>query len=56
MFITQTNMVTEEFSGRYSVFRVLAGIGRLLPALGINPPEEASWPSGDPVRRPAGAL
>jgi outer membrane protein, adhesin transport system len=56
MFITQTNMITEEFSGRYSVFRVLAGIGRLLPALGINPPVEASWPSGDPVRRPAGAL
>jgi outer membrane protein, adhesin transport system len=56
MFITQTNMVTEEFSGRYSVFRVLAGIGRLLPALGINAPEEASWPSGDPVRRPQGAL
>ncbi len=56
MFISQTNMVTEEFSGRYSVFRVLAGIGRLLPALGINPPEEASWPSGEPVRRPQGAL
>ncbi|MCA3562846.1 MAG: TolC family outer membrane protein [Methylocystis sp.] len=55
-FITQTNMVTEEFSGRYSVFRVLAGIGRLLPALGINPPEEALWPSGEPVRRPQGAL
>jgi adhesin transport system outer membrane protein len=56
MFISQTNMVTEDFSGRYSVFRVLAGIGRLLPALGINPPEEATWPSGDPVRRPQGAL
>jgi len=56
MFISQTNMVTEEFSGRYSVFRVLAGIGRLLPALGINPPLEATWPSGDPVRRPQGAL
>ena len=56
MFISQTNLVTEEFSGRYSVFRVLAGIGRLLPALGINPPEEATWPSGDPVRRPQGAL
>jgi outer membrane protein, adhesin transport system len=56
MFISQTNMVTEEFSGRYSVFRVLAAIGRLLPALGINPPVEATWPSGEPVRRPQGAL
>jgi outer membrane protein, adhesin transport system len=56
MFITQTNMVTEEFSARYSVFRVLAGIGRLLPALGINPPQEATWPSGEPVRRPVGVF
>jgi outer membrane protein, adhesin transport system len=56
MFITQTNVVTEEFSGRYSVFRVLAGIGRLLPALGIDAPLEASWPSGAPVQRPQGAL
>jgi outer membrane protein, adhesin transport system len=56
MFISQTNMVTEEFSGRYSVFRVLAAIGRLLPALGIDPPLEATWPSGEPVRRPQGAL
>ncbi len=56
MFITQTNLVTEEFSGRYSVFRVLAAMGRLLPALGIEGPVEASWPSGDPVRRPQGAL
>jgi adhesin transport system outer membrane protein len=56
MFITQTNLVTEDFAGRYSVFRVLAGIGRLLPALGIDAPAEASWPSGEPVRRPQGAL
>jgi outer membrane protein, adhesin transport system len=56
MFVTQTNVVTEEFSGRYSVFRVLAGIGRLLPALGIDAPLEASWPSGNPVQRPQGAL
>lgn len=56
MFITQTNVVTEEFSGRYSVFRVLAGIGRLLPALGIDAPLEATFPSGEPVRRPQGAL
>jgi outer membrane protein, adhesin transport system len=56
MFISQTNMVTEDFAGRYSVFRVLAGIGRLLPALGIQAPLEASWPSGEPVRRPLGAL
>jgi outer membrane protein, adhesin transport system len=56
MFISQTNMVTEEFTGRYSVFRVLAGIGRLLPALGIDAPLEAIWPSGAPVQRPQGAL
>ncbi|MGL4240728.1 MAG: TolC family outer membrane protein [Beijerinckiaceae bacterium] len=56
MFISQTNMVTEDFSGRYSVFRVLAAIGRLLPALGIEGPVESAWPSGDPVRRPQGAL
>ncbi len=56
MFISQTNMVTEDFAGRYSVFRVLAAIGRLLPALGIPGPVESSWPSGDPVRRPQGAL
>jgi outer membrane protein, adhesin transport system len=56
MFITQTNLVTEDFSGRYSVFRVLAGIGRLLPSLGIDAPAEAIWPAGDPVRRPQGAL
>jgi adhesin transport system outer membrane protein len=56
MFITQTNLVTEDFSGRYSVFRVLAGMGRLLPSLGIDGPLEATWPSGEPVRRPQGAL
>jgi outer membrane protein, adhesin transport system len=56
MFISQSNMVTEEFSGRYSVFRVLGAIGRLLPALGIEAPIESAWPSGDPVRRPQGAL
>lgn len=56
MFITQTNMVTEEYSGRYSVFRVLGAIGRLLPALGIDAPLEASWPSGQPIQRPQGAL
>jgi outer membrane protein, adhesin transport system len=56
MFISRTNMVTEDFSGRYSVFRVLAGMGRLLPALGIAGPIESAWPTGDPVRRPQGAL
>jgi adhesin transport system outer membrane protein len=56
MFISQTNMVTEEFSGRYSVFRVLGAMGRLLPALGIEGPIESVWPSGEPVRRPQGAL
>ncbi|MGL5114964.1 MAG: TolC family outer membrane protein, partial [Beijerinckiaceae bacterium] len=56
MFISRTNLVTEEFSGRYSVFRVLGAMGRLLPAMGIDAPIEASHPSGDPVRRPQGAL
>jgi outer membrane protein, adhesin transport system len=56
MFISRTNMVTEDFSGRYSVFRVLAGMGRLLPALGIAGPIESAWPTGEPVRRPQGAL
>jgi outer membrane protein, adhesin transport system len=56
MFISQTNMVTEEFTGRYSVFRVLAGMGRLLPALGIEGPVESTAPSGAPVRMPQGAL
>jgi outer membrane protein, adhesin transport system len=56
MLITQTNLVTEEFSGRYSVFRVLAGMGRLLPAMNISAPVEAKWPSGSPVTVPVGAL
>jgi outer membrane protein, adhesin transport system len=56
MFLSQTNVVTEEFSGRYSVFRVLAGMGRLLDAMNIALPSEATWPSGDPLNPPKGAL
>jgi adhesin transport system outer membrane protein len=56
IFISRTNLVTEEFSGRYSVFRVLGAMGRLLPAMGIAAPIEASRPADEPTRGPLGAL
>jgi outer membrane protein, adhesin transport system len=51
IFILETNLVTEEFAARYSTFRVIAAVGRLLPALGIELPIEGSWGNQEPVKR-----
>jgi outer membrane protein, adhesin transport system len=51
IFILETNLVTEEFAARYSTFRVIAAVGRLLPALGIAVPIEGVWGNEEPVRR-----
>jgi outer membrane protein, adhesin transport system len=51
IFILETNVVTEEFSARYSAFRVLGAMGNLVPALGIALPVEATWDDREPVDR-----
>jgi outer membrane protein, adhesin transport system len=44
VFITESSLRTEELVGQYNAFRVLASIGRLVPALGLEFPDEATVP------------
>jgi outer membrane protein, adhesin transport system len=44
VFVTESSLRTEELVGQYNAFRVLASIGRLVPALGLDLPEEATRP------------
>ena len=44
VFVTEASLRTEELVSRYNAYRVLASMGRLLPALGLALPEEATTP------------
>jgi outer membrane protein, adhesin transport system len=44
VFVTESSLRTEELIGQYNAFRVLASIGRLVPALGLEFPGEATLP------------
>ncbi|HET8727661.1 MAG TPA: TolC family outer membrane protein [Alphaproteobacteria bacterium] len=41
LFNTRVAMVTAEYAERFAAYRVLASLGRLLPTLGVAPPETA---------------
>jgi len=43
-FVTEASLRTEELIGRYNTFRVLAAMGRLVEALGLDLPGEAATP------------
>jgi len=43
-FVTEASLLTEEFSGKYNTYRVLAAMGKLVPALGADLPDEAVTP------------
>jgi outer membrane protein, adhesin transport system len=43
-FVTESSLRTEELVGQYNAFRVLAAMGRLVPALGLEFPDEATTP------------
>jgi outer membrane protein, adhesin transport system len=44
VFVTESSLRTEELVGQYNAFRVLAAMGRLVPALGLELPPEAVVP------------
>ncbi len=41
MFVNETTLATENFVGQFNVYRVLAAMGRLVPALGLDYPDDA---------------
>lgn len=41
LFVNETTLTTEAFVSQYNVYRVLAAMGRLVPALGLDYNEEA---------------
>jgi len=44
VFVAEASLRTEELVAKYNTYRVLASMGRLLPALGLALPEEATEP------------
>lgn len=44
VFVAEASLRTEELVSKYNTYRVLASMGRLLPALGLALPEEAAMP------------
>lgn len=44
VFVAEASLRTEELVSKYNTYRVLASMGRLLPALGLSLPEEAAAP------------
>lgn len=44
LFVAEASLRTEEFVRVYNAFRLLAAMGRLVPALGLEPPPEAATP------------
>jgi adhesin transport system outer membrane protein len=44
LFVSRTQVTTENFTSVFGVFRVLATMGQLTPALGIDPPTETTPP------------
>ena len=44
VFVAEASLRTEELVSKYNTYRVLASMGRLVPALGLALPEEATAP------------
>jgi outer membrane protein, adhesin transport system len=44
VFVSEASLRTEELAAKYNTYRVLASMGRLLPAIGLELPEEATQP------------
>jgi outer membrane protein, adhesin transport system len=44
VFVAEASLMTEKFVGAFNTYRVLAAMGRLVPALGLSLPEEAEVP------------
>lgn len=44
LFVAEASLRTEEFIRVYNSYRLLAAMGRLVPALGLEPPPEAALP------------
>jgi outer membrane protein, adhesin transport system len=42
MFVNETTLTTESFVNQFNVYRVLAAMGRLVPSLGAQYPDEAN--------------
>ncbi len=42
MFVNETTLTTETFVGQFNVYRVLAAMGRLVPSLGVQYPDEST--------------
>lgn len=49
VFVAEASLRTEDFVRLYNTYRVLAAIGRLVPALGLELPEEAQMPHAPTV-------
>jgi adhesin transport system outer membrane protein len=47
VFLSESSLRTEELVGAFSAFRVLAAVGRLVPALGLDMPAEAAMPPAE---------
>lgn len=47
VFLSESSLRTEELVGAFGTFRVLAAMGRLVPALGLDMPAEASTPPAE---------
>jgi adhesin transport system outer membrane protein len=47
VFLSESALRTEELVGAFSTFRVLAGMGKLVPALGLYMPAEAAEPPAE---------
>lgn len=54
-FVTEASLRTEELVGKYNTYRVLAAMGKLVPALGLDLPEEAVTPHAPGVFEREGA-
>ncbi len=44
VFVAEASLRTEELVAKYNAYRVLAAMGRLMPAIGLGLPEEAAEP------------
>jgi len=49
LFISRSDLVTEEYTALLSAYRVLASGGRLLATLGIEQPSEGTTPAAKPL-------
>lgn len=49
VFVAEASLRTEEFVRLYNSYRVLAAMGRLVPALGLEPPPEGAKPHAPTV-------